>query len=109
MATQNVNPKKVTATSQDHPAAQMSEEAKAAKNEYQREWRRKNPERLKHHLLTYWERKAQKQQQEANARLDWLRPNTCRVCGKELEDMREDAKFCSPACRQKHFRQSNGY
>jgi hypothetical protein len=31
--------------------------------------------------------------------------NTCEVCGREFEAKRSDAKTCSPACRQKAYRQ----
>lgn len=34
-----------------------------------------------------------------------LREQHCAECGKEFIPKRTDAKFCSNACRQKHFRQ----
>ena len=36
----------------------MSEEARAARREYQRKYRRENPERVREWAKTYWERKA---------------------------------------------------
>ena len=33
--------------------------AKALKNAYARDWRRKNPDRVRKHMQTYWERKAE--------------------------------------------------
>jgi len=36
----------------------ISDEAREFRNEYQRKWRRNNPEKLKQHLINYWERKA---------------------------------------------------
>ena len=36
----------------------MSDEAKSAKNAYQREYRRKNPDKVKQYNTDYWERKA---------------------------------------------------
>jgi len=38
----------------------MSEEAKAKRNEYMREYRRKNADKIKKHAEDYWERQAQK-------------------------------------------------
>jgi hypothetical protein len=29
---------------------------------------------------------------------------TCRTCGREFVSSRNDAQFCSNACRQKHYR-----
>lgn len=37
---------------------QLSEEAKQKRAEYQRNWRRKNPDRLRKYQANYWERKA---------------------------------------------------
>ena len=36
----------------------LSPEAKAAKAAYQNEWRKRNPEKAKRYIETYWERKA---------------------------------------------------
>jgi hypothetical protein len=40
-------------------------------------------------------------------RLKHYRPLHCVTCGKKIEANRRDAKFCSPACRQKHHRQKD--
>ena len=42
----------------------IKEQARLLKNEYQREWRRKNPERAREHQKSYWERQAIKQLKE---------------------------------------------
>lgn len=39
----------------------MSEEAKAKRNEYMREYRRKNADKIKKHAENYWERKAKRE------------------------------------------------
>ncbi len=36
----------------------MSDEARKARNEYLREWRKANAEKVKKHQQQYWERKA---------------------------------------------------
>lgn len=38
----------------------MTEEARAAKNEYQRAWRKANPEKVKASQERYWTRQAKK-------------------------------------------------
>ena len=46
----------------------MKADAKQARAEYMREWRRKNAERAKMHTEKYWEKKAaEKQKKEAAA------------------------------------------
>jgi hypothetical protein len=83
----------------------LSEAARRAKNNYQSEYRKRNPEKLKQHMANYWERRAAKEAEAEEIRLaHWLNPTTCQECGKNLEGKREDAKFCSSACRQKHHR-----
>lgn len=37
----------------------ISEQARAAQREYLREWRRKNPDKVRENNRRYWERKAQ--------------------------------------------------
>lgn len=39
----------------------LSKEAREARNEYMREWRRKNKDKVKKHQETYWERQAEKE------------------------------------------------
>jgi hypothetical protein len=41
-------------------------------------------------------------------RKKWQKPVLCAACGTKVEANRRDAKFCSPACRQKHHRQHKG-
>jgi len=36
----------------------LSEQARQIRNAYQREYRRRNPEKLKRYMIEYWERKA---------------------------------------------------
>ncbi|MDD4234667.1 MAG: helix-turn-helix domain-containing protein [Bacteroidales bacterium] len=40
---------------------ELSEAARKAKNEYHRQWRKKNPEKVKQANLRHWEKKAQEQ------------------------------------------------
>ncbi|MCL2198763.1 MAG: phosphatase [Defluviitaleaceae bacterium] len=42
----------------------MNENALQAKREYQREWRKKNRERVRLHNSRYWQKRAQKQEKE---------------------------------------------
>jgi hypothetical protein len=37
---------------------QMSNDARQARNNYQRQYRRKNPDKIKQYNVNYWERKA---------------------------------------------------
>ena len=46
---------------------QLSEEARKARNEYYREWRKKNPEKVKQAQERYWKKKAKEMQAEAEA------------------------------------------
>ena len=39
---------------------QLSDKAKAMKNAYNREWRRKNPEKVQKYFKKYWEKQAAK-------------------------------------------------
>ena len=43
---------------------QLNEKALELRREYQREWRRKNKDKVRANNLRYWERKAQKAAQE---------------------------------------------
>lgn len=36
----------------------MTEQAKAARRAYKKEWQRKNPEKVKEYVARYWEKKA---------------------------------------------------
>lgn len=42
----------------------MSDKAREAQREYLREWRKKNPDKVKAQSRRYWERKAEKLKQE---------------------------------------------
>ena len=42
----------------------MTEEAKAARNAYRREWYKKNPEKRKEYETRYWAKKAASERQE---------------------------------------------
>ena len=44
---------------------EISEQAKAAQREYLREWRRRNPEKVRENNRRYWERKAEELEREA--------------------------------------------
>jgi len=46
----------------------LSEQARLARNDYQREYRRKNPEKIKRYMIEYWERKAAAYTPEMKAR-----------------------------------------
>jgi len=38
----------------------MSEKAKELRRQYQREWRKRNPDKVKKHQKRYWERQAER-------------------------------------------------
>lgn len=42
----------------------MTDEAKAVKAKYAREWRKKNPGKSREYIARYWEKKAREFQQE---------------------------------------------
>jgi hypothetical protein len=42
----------------------ISDQGREVRNEYQRQWRRRNPERMRSYRVNYWERKAEKQQNQ---------------------------------------------
>ena len=48
-------------------AQELTKLAKEARRAYQREWRRKNKDKVRANNLRYWERKAQKDAQEGSA------------------------------------------
>jgi len=47
---------------------ELSEQARQARNAYQRNYLRKNPDKRKKYLIDYWERQAAKQTPEMRAR-----------------------------------------
>lgn len=53
----------------------LEEQAKAAKRDYQRQWRKRNPERMKAINARYWQRRAQKLQ-AIERRTDDAKTNT---------------------------------
>ena len=42
----------------------ISQEAREVRNAYYREWRKKNPEKMKQYQENYWKKKAQKMQEQ---------------------------------------------
>lgn len=45
--------------------AHMSDEAKAARRQYRKEWYRRNPDKQREYTARYWERKAKEMQTRA--------------------------------------------
>lgn len=45
---------------------EISEQARVAQREYLREWRRKNPDKVRENNRRYWERKTQQAASEGN-------------------------------------------
>ena len=103
------------------PTMELSEKAKKARNDYQREYRRKNPGKQKEYMNKYWEKKASLQLSvtdkpvtEINVTNDIVPEITvtaetsnaaiCIVCEKPFIAKRSDAKYCSDKCRQKYYR-----
>lgn len=43
---------------------ELSEEAKKAKRDYQREWQRKNKNKVRGYIMNYWEKKAIEERRE---------------------------------------------
>lgn len=43
----------------------MTEEARKARNEYQRKWRKANPDKFQAQINRYWQRKADKMKAES--------------------------------------------
>lgn len=48
----------------------LSDEAKKARSEYAREWRRKNPDRVRANNQRYWQKKAAQRKEADNAAKD---------------------------------------
>lgn len=46
----------------------ISDEAKELRNAYQKAWRKRNPEKMKEYMNSYWERKAAAYTPEVRAR-----------------------------------------
>jgi DNA-binding NarL/FixJ family response regulator len=47
---------------------EISEKARELKNAYMREWKRKNPDKVRKHIKDYWERKAASYTPEVSAK-----------------------------------------
>ena len=93
----------------------LSPEAKAAKSEYQREYRKRPhvKEKIKQYQNRYWERKAEKAGLFSNGtQLNQCEPNkpqcepksepstkVCEYCGKSFVYKYKSAKYCSDVCR----------
>ena len=43
---------------------QISDGAREARNDYQRAWRRRNPQKLRQYMNAYWQRRFEQQQQK---------------------------------------------
>ena len=102
----------------------MSEQGRAARNAYQRQyrkkcrekeriylkaWRQAHPEKIREYNARYWERVAQKSDVTVNSTVtssvtDPVSVTQCKYCRKEFNPRRSTAKFCSPACRVNYNR-----
>lgn len=87
----------------------LSEQARRAKNAYQREWRRRNPDKVAASLRKHWERKGQELYGNAietptDSVTDAKR---CRQCGQIFTPERSTALYCSVSCRVAHHRENN--
>jgi predicted nucleic acid-binding Zn ribbon protein len=90
---------------------QLSKQARDAKNEYQRQWKKANKDKVKQYNINYWEK------QVGNIVTVpvtvpvtvtvpvIVKGNTCVVCNKPFEGKRVDSKYCSDACKMKHHRE----
>jgi hypothetical protein len=65
----------------------LTEKARQLKNAYQREWKRRNPDKVKKYCQSYWEKKAAKKQY-------------CLRCGDLLTD-HGHAPYCDVWCQAK--------
>ncbi len=92
---------------------EISEMARKLKNEYQKNWKRQNPDKVRASQNRYWERQAAKV--ENGSSLDRAIQNsvtdsvtltnsvsdsvTCCNCGNSFNPLRKTARFCSDVCR----------
>lgn len=79
---------------------ELSEKAKEMRNAYQREYRRRNPEKFKRYNTDFWERQALL----ASIPDDLEK---CPVCQKPLDPEEQKLKFCSAECKEKFFHNMN--
>jgi hypothetical protein len=95
---------------------------KARIRAYHAKWRRKNKEKIREYRRQYWEQKAkmaagtppppENETGQAGSVTDSssvtdsanVTDGKCIVCGVDLQGLKSNAKYCSPACRQKHYR-----
>jgi hypothetical protein len=77
--------------------------------EYLKQWKQRNPEKVKNYLVTFWEKRAgevvvtDNVMDNSNA-TDNCNKTTYAVCGTQFTPRRKGAKYCSQACKQKHYR-----
>ena len=99
----------------------ISEAARIAKNKYLQQWRKKNPKKVKNYEVSYWERKAANNPDNVTVtdivtdnvtvtdniiKRNTDKSNVCIECNKPFQAKRSDSKFCSQACKQKHYRKT---
>ncbi len=100
----------------------ISDKAKEARNEYQRQWRQKNRDKLKKYNAAYWEKKAKQDETPLDRAIEnyatdnrnnvtdkfsnELSVTHCFNCGEAFTPKRSDAKFCSSNCRVQYNRKN---
>lgn len=77
--------------------------------DYLKKWRQAHPDKTKEYLVTFWEKQANKTTVTDNVTdkitvTDSSNNITCAICGVSFIAKRSDSKYCSPACKQKHYR-----
>ena len=75
----------------------LSEEARKAKNKYNKDWARRNPEKVKAAQERYWAKKAREMEESTSEK-------TCPVCGAPVEGRK---KYCSDSCKMKSYRKKH--
>jgi hypothetical protein len=102
----------------------LSDEARKLKNEYQkqwkarnrervreyhRNWRKQNPDKVRANMQKYWERKVTKNNDVTlnDTLIVTVTSDSvtkCLNCGNEFQPQRKTAKFCCSSCRVKYNR-----
>jgi len=105
----------------------LTERARAARNAYQRKWRKANaqkvreyqasylkkwrqanPQKIREYQASYWERVAQRKKEKETVTQVSItnsvtnsvtKQKACQKCGKMFSAKRSTARFCSTACR----------
>ena len=105
----------------------LTERARAARNAYQRKWRKANaqkvreyqasylkkwrqanPQKIREYQASYWERVAQRKKEKETVTQVSItnsvtnsvtKQKVCQECGKMFSAKRSTARFCSTACR----------